>query len=109
MTTDLSQLHDAVVSGVPAIHLDTPSDAVPFTSVEHTPAAEVFADRHIGPRGGETAHMLSVVGYRLLDALVDAAVPASIRTDRPLDLPAARSEEEVLAALRDASRAATRS
>ena len=99
--TDLSQLHDAVVSGVPAIHLDTLSDAVPFTSVEHTPAAEVFADRHIGPRGGETAHML--VGRRLrtrLDDLVDAAVPASIRTDRPLDLPAARSEEEVLAALR---------
>ena len=40
--------------------------------------------------------MLSVVGYDSLDALVDAAVPASIRTDRPLDLPAARSEEEVL-------------
>ncbi|MDQ0372505.1 glycine dehydrogenase [Cellulomonas humilata] len=98
--TDLSQLHDAVVSGVPAIHLDTLSDAVPFTSVEHTPAAEVFADRHIGPRGGETAHMLSVVGYHSVDDLVDAAVPASIRTDRPLDLPAARSEEEVLAALR---------
>ena len=35
-----------------------------------------------------------------MDALVDAAVPASIRTDRPLDLPAARGEEEVLAALR---------
>ncbi|WP_315093461.1 aminomethyl-transferring glycine dehydrogenase [uncultured Cellulomonas sp.] len=68
--------------------------------MEHTPAAEVFADRHIGPRGGETAHMLSVVGYHSLDDLVDAAVPASIRTDRPLDLPAARSEEEVLAALR---------
>ncbi|MEZ0446469.1 aminomethyl-transferring glycine dehydrogenase [Cellulomonas sp. ICMP 17802] len=68
--------------------------------MEHTPAAEVFADRHIGPRGGETAHMLSVVGYQSLDDLVDAAVPASIRTDRPLDLPAARSEEEVLAALR---------
>ena len=44
--------------------------------------------------------MLSVVGYDSLDELVDAAVPASIRTDRPLDLPAARSEEEVLAALR---------
>ncbi len=98
--TDLSQLHDAVVSGVPAVHLDSAPDAVPFTSVEHTPAAEAFADRHIGPRGGETAHMLSVVGYRSLDELVDAAVPASIRTDRPLDLPAARSEEEVLAALR---------
>ncbi|WP_243885588.1 aminomethyl-transferring glycine dehydrogenase [Cellulomonas fengjieae] len=80
--------------------MDPSTDAVALTRVEHTPAAESFADRHIGPRGRETAQMLSVVGYRSLDALVDAAVPASIRTDRPLDLPAARSEEEVLAALR---------
>ncbi|MBO3085314.1 aminomethyl-transferring glycine dehydrogenase [Cellulomonas sp. zg-ZUI188] len=93
-------MHDAVVNGVPALHLDPSTDAVALTRVEHTPAAESFADRHIGPRGRETAQMLSVVGYRSLDALVDAAVPASIRTDRPLDLPAARSEEEVLAALR---------
>jgi glycine dehydrogenase len=98
--TDLSSLATAVVNGVPAVHLDPSHDSVAFTSVEHTPAAESFADRHIGPRGGETAHMLSVVGYGSLDELVDAAVPASIRTDRPLDLPAARSEEEVLAALR---------
>lgn len=98
--TDLSSLATAVVNGVPAVHLDPSHDSVAFTSVEHTPAAEVFADRHIGPRGGETAHMLSVVGYATLDDLIDAAVPASIRTDRPLDLPAARSEEDVLAALR---------
>nr|WP_129337275.1 aminomethyl-transferring glycine dehydrogenase [Cellulomonas endophytica] len=65
-----------------------------------TPAAEVFADRHVGPRGDETARMLAALGHRSLDALVDAAVPATIRTDRPLDLPAARSEETVLADLR---------
>src|SRR5690606_34650268 len=35
-----------------------------------------------------------------LDALVDAAVPAGIRTSRPLDLPAARTEEQVQAELR---------
>ncbi len=65
-----------------------------------TDAAADFADRHIGPRGSQTAHMLAQLGYDSLDALVDAAVPASIRSDRPLDLPAARSEEEVLAELR---------
>nr|WP_242511316.1 aminomethyl-transferring glycine dehydrogenase [Cellulomonas sp. HLT2-17] len=54
----------------------------------------------MGPRGAETEHMLAQLGYDSLDALVDAAVPASIRTDRPLDLPAARSEEQVLADLR---------
>ncbi len=44
--------------------------------------------------------MLAVLGYGSLDELVDAAVPASIRTQRPLDLPAARTEPEVLADLR---------
>ncbi|HEY5553711.1 MAG TPA: aminomethyl-transferring glycine dehydrogenase, partial [Cellulomonas sp.] len=65
-----------------------------------TDAARDFADRHIGPRSRDTATMLEQLGYDSLDALIDAAVPASIRTDRPLDLPAARSEAEVLAALR---------
>lgn len=74
--------------------------AAPAPASLRSPAADGFADRHIGPRGSETSRMLDVLGYADLDALVDAAVPASIRTDRPLDLPAARSEEEVLAALR---------
>ncbi|WP_227425598.1 aminomethyl-transferring glycine dehydrogenase [Pengzhenrongella sicca] len=65
-----------------------------------TDAAVDFADRHIGPRGAETAHMLAQLGYESLDALVDAAVPATIRAEVPLDLPAPRSEPEVLAALR---------
>ncbi|MFC8597059.1 aminomethyl-transferring glycine dehydrogenase [Isoptericola sp. NPDC057191] len=62
---------------------------------------DVFADRHIGPRGREIAAMLTQLGYSDLDALVDAAVPRTIRADRPLDLPAARSEAEVLAHLRE--------
>ncbi|WP_435870170.1 aminomethyl-transferring glycine dehydrogenase [Cellulosimicrobium funkei] len=44
--------------------------------------------------------MLDQLGYSSLDALVDAAVPATIRTERPLDLPAARTETEVLDHLR---------
>ncbi|HEY0187841.1 MAG TPA: aminomethyl-transferring glycine dehydrogenase [Cellulomonas sp.] len=66
-------------------------------------AAHGFTDRHIGPRERDLAAMLAHVGaggLADLDALTDAAVPASIRTDRPLALPAARSEPEVLTALR---------
>ncbi len=44
--------------------------------------------------------MLDQLGHASLDALVDAAVPAAIRTERPLDLPAARTETEVLDHLR---------
>ncbi|MHA7240582.1 aminomethyl-transferring glycine dehydrogenase [Arthrobacter sp. TMS1-12-1] len=62
--------------------------------------ASTFADRHIGPRTSDAGHMLEVLGYPSLDKLVDLAVPASIRLDRALDLPAALSETEVLAQLR---------
>ncbi|UJP40706.1 aminomethyl-transferring glycine dehydrogenase [Cellulomonas palmilytica] len=64
------------------------------------PAAREFADRHVGPRGTEVDRMLAAVGYERLDDLIDAAVPASIRTGRPLDLPEALGEAEVQTALR---------
>ena len=60
---------------------------------------EHFAERHIGARPEHLRRMLDVVGYADLDALTAAAVPASIRLDSPLDLPAAATEPEVLARL----------
>ena len=66
-----------------------------------TPPARAFVDRHVGPRGDDLARMLAVVGAPSLAALVDGAVPAAIRSDRPLALPAARGEAEVAAALRE--------
>ena len=59
-----------------------------------------FADRHLGPREREVAEMLEALGYPSLDALSDAAVPDSIQLGRPLDLPDALSEAELLATLR---------
>lgn len=60
-----------------------------------------FADRHIGiASAADRQTMLDALGYAALDELVDAAVPASIRSTAPLDLPAARSEEQILADLR---------
>ena len=41
--------------------------------------ADAFVARHIGPREDDVAAMLEAVGYESLDALMDAAVPASIR------------------------------
>ncbi len=64
------------------------------------PADGAFVDRHVGPRGAQLAAMLDVVGAASLHELVEDAVPASIRTDRPLELPPARTEPEVLAELR---------
>src|SRR4051794_29339597 len=59
-----------------------------------------FAHRHIGPEDADRAAMLAVVGAPSVDALLERVVPAAIRDDEPLALPAARSEADVLAALR---------
>jgi glycine dehydrogenase len=59
-----------------------------------------FADRHIGPNADQQADMLRTLGFASLDELADAAVPASIRREAPLDLPDALSEPEAIAALR---------
>ncbi|PLC12015.1 glycine dehydrogenase (aminomethyl-transferring) [Kocuria flava] len=64
------------------------------------PAGGAFADRHIGPDAGAAATMLAAVGLAGLDELVDTAVPADIRQQAPLELPAPRSEAEALAELR---------
>jgi glycine dehydrogenase len=59
-----------------------------------------FIHRHIGPSEADIAEMLTTVGYASLDDLVDAAVPAAIRQDTPLDDPA-MSEAEALSALKE--------
>jgi glycine dehydrogenase len=58
-----------------------------------------FARRHIGPQPEDLASMLETVGAPTLDALIDETVPAGIRVQKPLALPAARSEEQALADL----------
>jgi len=60
---------------------------------------DVFADRHLGPRASDHAAMLEAVGAASLDALIDEAVPAAIRSLRPLDLPAPLTESALLAEL----------
>ena len=63
------------------------------------PHPDRFATRHLGPREGDLAGMLEVVGATSLDALIDEVVPRAIRTERPLDLPAALTEAGAIAAL----------
>ena len=69
------------------------------------PAAVVqpgeFERRHIGPAPQEAQQMLAALGFNSLDALMNAAVPATIRLKEPLALPEARTESEVLTALRE--------
>src|SRR5580765_483575 len=77
---------------------ETPqSDAVP-NALSH-PAD--FPNRHIGPDPDQARQMLDLLGSPSLDALIDKAVPSQIRLNRPLSPPAAKSEYEVLAALKE--------
>jgi len=65
-----------------------------------TAPTDRFADRHVGPDATARATMLAALGVPSLEALIDRAVPAAIRTAAPSALPPARTETEVLAALR---------
>ncbi len=56
----------------------------------------LFSKRHIGPQDDDVAAMLQVLGVDSLDALIDEAVPAEIRLDRPLQLEAPRSEADAI-------------
>ena len=59
-------------------------------------ASDWFLPRHIGPSPADRDDMLRAVGAASLDALMDEAIPASIRRRRPLDLPPAESEYQYL-------------
>ena len=60
-----------------------------------------FVERHVGPGSDAVTRMLAAVGYDSLDALSAAAVPETIAWTEGLDLPAAGSEAEVAAELRE--------
>ena len=59
-----------------------------------------FRSRHLGSFDTEREEMLRETGYPSLTALINAAVPAGIRMDRAMTLPAARSEHDALAWLK---------
>ena len=59
-------------------------------------ANDWFEPRHRGPSPDERDAMLAAIGATSLDALIDEAIPASIRLTQPLDLPPAESEHQYL-------------
>jgi glycine cleavage system P protein (glycine dehydrogenase) len=70
-------------------------------TIDPNPATEPdFISRHIGPDHDDVAAMLKVVGQPSLEAMVDTAMPASIRSERPLHLQAAPTEQAVIDELR---------
>jgi len=62
-------------------------------------AEKKFFERHIGPDHDDVRLMLDELGVNSLDALIDEAVPESIRFKAELDLPPAQVESQALATL----------
>ncbi|MFM7672515.1 MAG: aminomethyl-transferring glycine dehydrogenase [Bacteroidota bacterium] len=58
--------------------------------------SQEFQSRHIGPRPTDLQAMLDTIGENSLSDLIDRTVPANIRMDRSLNLPAAMTEFEYL-------------
>ena len=60
-----------------------------------------FIRRHIGPSHAEQRDMAQTLGYDSLDELIDDIVPANIRRTAAMDLTPPRSEQAVIARLRE--------
>ncbi len=75
------------------------TERLPLAALEHgTP----FADRHVGPRPGEMARMLEVIGVGSLEELAQRALPPSLLDrDAVPDLPEPATESQALAELRE--------
>jgi len=59
-----------------------------------------FERRHNGPTSHDVSEMLATIGVSSLDQLIDETVPAHIRRKGLMDIPAAMTEQEVLAELK---------
>ncbi len=62
---------------------------------------EDFIQRHIGPNATQQTEMAQVLGYDNLDALIDATVPAAIRSGSAMQIDGAKTEQAVIARLRE--------
>jgi glycine dehydrogenase len=72
----------------------------PDPELELLEQRELFVWRHLGPDAGQIRQMLQALGLSSLRELVEKAVPATLRSNRPLQLGSPCSEQEVLAELR---------
>ena len=60
-----------------------------------------FIQRHIAPTAQQQSEMAQTLGYDSMDALIDDTVPAAIRSEQPLQISGAKTEQEVVARLRE--------
>lgn len=62
---------------------------------------DAFHARHIAPDANDQQHMLTTLGFNHMSELMNAVIPAAIRRQEPLPLPAALNEHEALNKLKE--------
>ena len=66
----------------------------------NTSGAE-FIKRHIGPNEADTEKMLTAIGVKTLDELIEKTIPSTIRLKKPMNIPEGLSEFEMLQSLKN--------
>jgi glycine dehydrogenase len=66
----------------------------------NTSGAE-FIKRHIGPNEADTEKMLTAIGLKTLDELIEKTIPSTIRLKKPMNIPEGLSEFEMLQSLKN--------
>jgi glycine dehydrogenase len=78
----------------------SPKNAVPHSAAALKAPLDSFSRRHLGADAASTSALLETLQIASIEALMDAAIPASIRLGRKLNLPEAAGESEALRELR---------
>jgi len=88
------------VTSHPTLNGSAPTTRAASANTALLQPTDTFARRHLGAMDAAVDAMLQVIGAASLDTLMDETVPANIRMQGALNLPAARTESQVLADLR---------
>lgn len=67
-----------------------------FENHEQNMQTDSFSSRHIGITDRDLPHMLTTIGVKSIEELIEQTIPTNIRLKKPLQLPAAMTEKEFL-------------
>ncbi len=90
------QLKSTLCSTLRVMPPSPPNDVSGMPDLTSLQDRDAFVRRHIGPDAAQIAAMLDFLGYKSLDQLVSATVPAAIALRQPLALPPPQPEHAAL-------------
>ena len=74
---------------------------IPRKALTNLKKNNLFSKRHIGTNPNDREHMLQSIGFSTMDEFIDAVVPTNILKRDNIEIGEERTEEEVLAELKE--------